>query len=207
MKNRKTVFKAFINREKEEAYLNKMNKQGWKLVSVRFAFYTFEKTEPDQYTTVLHFADRLYQTTFIRTVTECGGEIPYQSNAGNCILFYISLPSDTKNVEFLTDNRSKLDSKKRLNDTRKQELALMTFCFLLGCAPGLKTIPSIVKILRFAPEEFFRIVEGEKFSFILGVVCLAGGIICGIIAAYILILYCRTKREIRELSAEMQIFE
>ncbi len=204
---KKTVFKAFVSREKEEAYLNKMNKQGWKLSSLRFAFYTFEKTKPNKYITVLHFAERQYQTTFVRTVTECGCDIAHQSNEGKNILFYINVPVGSENIDFLTDNQSKLDFKKRLNSSRKRELIALFISFAISVFPALYPLPAMIKIFTYAPEELYKIIREYTFGFVLFGIFLICGVICGIMGAYLLSLYLKTKREIKELSNEMKIFE
>ena len=50
-----TKCKLFFSLDKELEFINKMNREGWKLVYIKCGcFYTFEKTEPDEYFTVLH---------------------------------------------------------------------------------------------------------------------------------------------------------
>ena len=51
MKERKTIWKWFWvwEFEKEEKWLNEMAMKGWALVSVGFANYTFETSEPGEY--------------------------------------------------------------------------------------------------------------------------------------------------------------
>ncbi len=207
MKNKKTVFKAFLNYEKEQAYLNKMNRQGWKLVSIRFAFYTFIKTEPNEYMTVCHFADRQYQTTFIRTITECGCEVAHQTSSGKYILFYINVPVGSEKTDFLTDNQSKLDFNNRLSALYRRAFitlfAIIPFAFL----PTLMSIPITVRILRTAPDDPYSLMKEHLFGYIGNAVCIIGGIICGVMGAYVLYLYCKTKREIKSISNEMKIFE
>lgn len=62
MKNNKdkiTVFKGFFDLEKEINWINEMNKKGWKLVYIKCgSLYTFVKTEPDEYVTILHAEDK-----------------------------------------------------------------------------------------------------------------------------------------------------
>ncbi len=207
MQTRKTVFKAFVDREKEEAYLNEMNAKGWKLAAVRFSFYTFDQTEPNKYKTVFHFVKREYQTSFVRTVTECGGEIAHQSNEGKCILFYINVPVDSENADFLTDNQSRLDFKKRLSVSRKRE-AIATFAaFVVAVSPVLYVLPATIKVLLHAPEKFCEVVEKEPVGATLLFMFIIGGAVCGVMSAYIFKLYCRSKKEIKTISSEMKIFE
>lgn len=207
MKTKKTVFKAFVNHEKEEAFLNEMNVHGWKLVSVRFAFYAFEKTEPNQYKTILHFAERQYQKTCLRTVTECGCDIAHRSNEGKFILYYINVPVDFESSEFLSDNQSKLDFKKRLNITRKREFGALFVVFAISVLPGLCTLPSIFKILNTNPEELYKIIREDLLGFIFFAIFIICGIVCGVMTIYLLKLYFHTKQEIRAISNEMKIFE
>ena len=48
-------FKLFFSLDKELAFINKMNKEGWKLVYIKGGcIYSFEKSEPDEYFTILH---------------------------------------------------------------------------------------------------------------------------------------------------------
>lgn len=201
------MFKPFVNREKEEAYLNVMNKQGWKLLSVQFSFYTFQKTEPGKYKTVFHFTKRQQQAAFVRTVTECGCDIAHQSNEGKQILFYINVPVEYATVDFLTDNQSKLDFKRSLNNTRKRELSILFVCFVVFSLLLLYPFPSIIKILCNAPEVLFEILKDDPMGSITFVGMIICDICCGVMWAYIFRLYSRTKREIEELSNKMKVFE
>ena len=207
MQHTKTVCKIFINHEKEEAYLNKMNRKGWKLSSVRLTFYTFVKTDPNEYMTVFHFADRQNQTSFIRMVTECGCEIANQSNEGKSILFYVNVPIESENIVFLTDNSSKLDFNKRLNNTRKRELIMLFTGFIPLLLLALYPMPSIIKLLKYAPEELLRICTENPIGFATIPFMMICTILCGATAAYIFASYCKTKRTIKEIMNEMKIFE
>lgn len=52
MSERKTIYKLIFvwNFEKEEQWLNEMSMEGWALVDVGFCRYTFDKSEPGEYT-------------------------------------------------------------------------------------------------------------------------------------------------------------
>lgn len=184
-----------------------MNKQGWKLVSVRLSFYTFEKTEPGKYKTVFHFTERQQQAAFVRIVTECGCDVAHQSNEGKYILFYINVPVEYATVDFLTDNQSKLDFKKKLNISRKREIGILLTGTVVSTLPGLYTVPAIIKILHFAPEELYKIIRDDLIGCILSIALIFCGIICSVMLAYIFRLYSRTKREVEELSNKMKVFE
>ncbi len=207
MKNRITVFKAFLSRKKEQAYLNEMNKQGWKLSSLRFAFYTFVKTEPNEFMTVLHFAERQYQTTFVRTATECGCEVAHQESSGKYILFYINAPVGSENIDFLTDNQSKLDFNRRLSAQYKREFIPLFAVVPFTLLPTLMSIPITYMIFRAAPDDPYSLMKEHLFGYIGNAVIMLCGLICAIMGAYILVLYSKTKREIKRISNEMKIFE
>lgn len=212
MKDKKTVLKLFVNREKEESYLNRMNRKGWKLVSVRFALYTFERTELDQYKTVLYLEERLRRSDFIRTATECGLEIAHQSVEGKYILFYVNVPTEFENIEFLTDNQGKIDFKKRLCVTLKRKAIILLIPFVFFGALLLYPLPAVIKIINYSPTLFFHLLFyhaiGENlFPFIMFAILVLLALISGIVSAHIFSLYFRAKREISEISSKMEIYE
>ena len=48
-------FKLFFSLDKELAFINKMNKEGLKLIYIKGGvIYSFEKSKPDEYFTILH---------------------------------------------------------------------------------------------------------------------------------------------------------
>ena len=206
-KNIKKIFKAFLSREKEKAFLDEMNKRGWKLTSLRFSVYTFVKTEPNEYISILCFAERVYLTTFVRTVTECGCEIAHQESAGKYILFYINALIDSDNIDFLTDNQSKLDFHKRLSAQYKREFIPLFAIIPFTLLPTLMSIPFTSIILRTNPDDPYLLIKEHLFGYIGNAVCILGGSVCGIMGAYILALYFKTKRQIKAISKEMEIFE
>ena len=207
MKNVKTVFRIFISREKEKEYLNKMNKKGWKLVSIRFSLYTFVKTEPDEYITVLHYVDRQHQSSFIRTITECGCDIVNQKYIGKSILFYINILVGSEKADFLTDNQSKLGFKTRLKHTRRLKLIALLAGFVFCTMAVIYPLPAIIKILKYAPEEMYKLIRTEPFGCICFAIFVIGMVMCGMMGAYVLFLYCKTNREIACIKNEMKIYE
>ena len=68
--------KLFFSLEKELNYINEMNKEGWKLVYIKGGcVYHFEKTEPDEYFTILHAATKEKVMEISAFAAQCG----YQS--------------------------------------------------------------------------------------------------------------------------------
>ena len=65
--------KLFFSLEKELNYINKMNKEGWKLVYIKGGcVYHFEKTEPDEYFTILHAATKEKVMEISAFAAQCG---------------------------------------------------------------------------------------------------------------------------------------
>lgn len=122
-------------------------------------------------------------------------------------MFYINVPVDSENIDFLTDNQSKLDFKKRLSISRKRE-AIATFAaFAVTVSSVLYVLPAAIKVLVHDLEKFGEIVVKEPIGATLFFVFIIGGTVCGIMSAYIFKLYCRSKKEIKTISSEMKIFE
>ena len=68
--------KLFFSFEKQLNYINEMNKEGWKLVYIKGGcVYHFEKTEPDEYFTILHAATKEKVMEISAFAAQCG----YQS--------------------------------------------------------------------------------------------------------------------------------
>ena len=74
--------KLFFSLEKELNYINEMNKEGWKLVYIKGGcVYHFEKTEPDEYFTILHAATKEKVMEISAFAAQCG----YQSESAKRI--------------------------------------------------------------------------------------------------------------------------
>ena len=74
MAERRTIYKWFWvwDFEKEERWLNEMALNGWRLVGVGWAKYTFEKCEPGEYTIRLEM--RPYDESYVQFMRETGAE-------------------------------------------------------------------------------------------------------------------------------------
>ena len=74
MAERKTIKKWFWvwDFEKQEAWLNEMAAEGWSLVDVGFCKYTFERTEPNEYTIRMELKQP--EDNYISFVEETGAE-------------------------------------------------------------------------------------------------------------------------------------
>lgn len=207
MKEQKTFLKAFLDRNKELEYINKMHSMGWKLTSVRFAFYSFEKNTPNKYKTVLYYAERIYQSTFIQTVTECGYEIVHHTNEGKYILYYLNIASDSQVADFLTDSESKRNHIERGLSSIKRDALVSLITAAIAITPGAVTVPSIIKLLKYEPEKFYEIISNDILGAVLFLFFTIFGIVAAVISINLFRMYCRNKARRKELISEMKIYE
>ncbi len=108
-KNTITKFKSFFDPDKEIAYLNEMNEQGWKLVFIKWGmFYTFEKCEPGEYITLLH-ADAKENLSKVTTfAVQCGYEIIPHTIDGLGNTLYLTGRKEDVSEDFVSDTADKI---------------------------------------------------------------------------------------------------
>ena len=84
-----TKCKLFFSLDKELEFINKMNREGWKLVYIKCGcFYTFEKTEPDEYFTVLHATAKEKVLELSSFAAQCGYQpIPHTMDGFGDLLY------------------------------------------------------------------------------------------------------------------------
>ena len=84
-----TKLKLFLDLDKEIEYINKMNRNGWKLVYIKGGcLYTFVKTEPDEYFTVLYCEKKENISQISTFAAQCGYEnIPHTMDGLGDLLY------------------------------------------------------------------------------------------------------------------------
>lgn len=101
--------KQFFDCEKELAYINEMNRLGWKLERVkRGCVYEFVKTEPEEYTTLIYAEkkNKLKETEAL--AHRCGYEtIPHKADGLKGMLYLTGRRSEVSPV-FFNDSESLL---------------------------------------------------------------------------------------------------
>lgn len=112
-KGTKTVFKSFFNLEKEVKWINEMNKNGWKLVYIKCGcLYTFVKTEPDEYITILHAEEKEKISELTAFAAQCGYEsIPHTNDGAGTILYFTGKKEEIFS-EFVQETSEKIKSLK-----------------------------------------------------------------------------------------------
>ena len=104
-----TKFKTFFDPDKEIAYINEMNAQGWKLVFIKWGmYYTFEKCEPGEYVTLLH-ADQIENISKVTSFAiQCGYEIIPHTIDGFGNTLYLTGRKEDVSEDFVSDTYDKI---------------------------------------------------------------------------------------------------
>lgn len=127
MKSQITKFKRFYDLDKEIAYINDMNKEGWKLVFIRLGcFYTFVKTEPDEFITILHASKKEKISEITAFAAKCGYENVPHTLDGVGDLMYLTGKKSEVSDEFVSDNETKLEVNRIILNKFKRYSVLFT---------------------------------------------------------------------------------
>lgn len=139
--------KQFFDCEKELAYINEMNRLGWKLERVkRGRVYEFVKTEPEEYTTLIYAEkkNKLKETEAL--AHRCGYEtIPHKADGLKGMLYLTGRRSEVSPV-FFNDSESILRAQ-RMVYRRFFVMSLLCVLLLLALIAELAfffVIPAII---------------------------------------------------------------
>ena len=113
MKNEKntiTKCKFFFDPDKEVAYINEMNQQGWKLVFIKWGiFFIFEKCEPGEYITLLHSDKKENLSKVSSFAIQCGYEIIPHTIDGLGNTLYLTGRKEEVSEDFVSDKSDKIE--------------------------------------------------------------------------------------------------
>lgn len=192
-----TKLKLFLDLDKEIEYINDMNTKGWKLVYIKGGcLYTFVKTEPDNYFTVL-YCDKKENISQISTfAAQCGYEsIPHTMDGFGDILYLTGKKSEVSE-EFVSDISSQIECFKKIC----KKLSIMTI-FIAICTlfMVLETAFWVANMILF-PEDIFTIVCFIAFFGIFSLFYIP-------ITTNMIRICCNYKKKINLLSSELTIYE
>ncbi len=175
-----TKCKLFFSLDKELEFINKMNREGWKLVYIKCGcFYTFEKTEPDEYFTVLHATAKEKVLELSSFAAQCGYQpIPHTMDGFGDLLYLTGKKAEVS-PEFVCEAPEKTDSAKRIYQ-RFRILSIrrrMTF-------PGVSVVFVVFGVLFM------------MFTAVYVAMCI-----------YVLVLTARARRNMKQLQKESAIYE
>ena len=121
--------KQFFDYEKELAYINEMNRLGWKLERVKHGrVYEFVKTEPEEYTTLIYAEKRSKLKETEALARRCGYEtIPHKADGLKRLLYLTGRRFEVSPV-FYNDNDSVLRAQRMIH---RRFFVMSVFCVIL----------------------------------------------------------------------------
>lgn len=192
-----TKLKLFLDFDKEIEYINKMNRNGWKLVYIKGGcLYTFVKTEPDEYFTVLYCEKKENISQISTFAAQCGYEnIPHTMD-GLGDLLYLTGKKNEISEEFVSDISTLIE----INTKIKKKFSLMTI--ILAVVNVLLILESaffIADMFLFPEDIYYTIPTAifiTVFAAIYSPITIVMMRICG-----------KYKNKIKKLEAELTIYE
>jgi hypothetical protein len=192
-----TKCKLFFSLDKELEFINKMNREGWKLVYIKCGcFYTFEKTEPDEYFTVLHATAKEKVLELSSFAAQCGYQpIPHTMDGFGDLLYLTGKKAEVS-PEFVCEAPEKIDSAKRIYHrfrTLSIVFIILSILLILDCILILgerMTVPEAPVILDVFCVLFFIFV-----AIYIGM------------CAYTIMLTAKARRNMKQLQKESEIYE
>ena len=189
--------KLFFSLEKELNYINEMNKEGWKLVYIKGGcVYHFEKTEPDEYFTILHAATKEKVMEISAFAAQCGYQsIPHTMDGYGDFLYLTGKKAEVS-PEFVCGGPEKTESAKRIY------LRLRTF-----------SIVFVVISLFLMYEAGFMIgtrmadPEASVFMTVFGILFMLFSVVYLAMCVYVVMLTAKARRSFKQLQKESEIYE
>ncbi len=202
MKTKITKFKHFYDLDKEIAFINDMNRQGFKLVYIKMGcLYTFVKTEPDEYISIYYATEKENVSSVMAFAAKCGYESIPHTLDGMGDLIYLTGKKGEVSDEFVTDNRAKIMVNKRI--IKKFNMISILYIILL-CFLSLEFMFLSVAIGFAAYKTGSDVIMSTAipmiFIFLLIVLVL-------ILLIKVLIVRSRIKRNIDDLTDSLNIYE
>lgn len=145
MKSKKAQVKFFTvpDWDKEENYLNRMHRSGWRFTHMNFLIYHFEKCEPEDMVYQLDFNPEGSENKaeYVRMFSDCGWEY-LQDFAGYS---YFRKPRAEMNGDekIFCDDESRLEMMKRVFIRKIIPLICLFFCTILPNVTRHQIEPSI----------------------------------------------------------------
>jgi len=129
----KTVFKWFdiTQHEEEQEYLREMHKSGWKLVRVKWTFYTFESCTPEDVIYQLDYHQEIGdKTEYLMMFFDCGWEY-IQDMMGYSYFRKPAAQMTGSETGIFCDRESRMAMWNRVFKGRVRILLIMLCCIIL----------------------------------------------------------------------------
>ena len=133
-KNKKTEFKYFTipEWEREQDYLQKQHRKGWKFTGVSFiGFYHFEKCEPEEMVYQLDYNPEgtAHKDEYVQMFEDCGWE--YLLDFVGYSYFRKPVSEMDGKEEIFCDDASRIEMMKRVFKGRVVPLLVIFFCLII----------------------------------------------------------------------------
>ena len=204
-----TEFRLFADVEKEVAFINKLNKQGWKLEFIHLgAFYKFVKTNEKYFTTV-YVTDRSNIQKMISAAVMSGYEVvPCLSIDSSMSKFlYLTGREGEVDEEFVNDNGSKLNHLKNIKNSYLFQFIIVLIPCIMLLLPAVITLRSIIKVLKniedLCAEHLSEFIKNTALVWGLGFI----GLVMFVIAICIFRIYLRERKRYKSLKKDMALYE
>lgn len=199
MSNKETMKKnkLFFSLDKELNYINEMNKEGWKLVYIKGGcVYHFEKTEPDEYFTILHAAAKEKVMEISAFAAQCGYQsIPHTMDGYGDFLYLTGKKAEVS-PEFICEAPEKAESAKRIyHRFRTLSIVFVVISLFLMYQAGF-----MIGTRMADPDA----------SVALTVICVLFTLFAAVYLAmcvYVLMLTAKARRSYKQLQKESEIYE
>ena len=191
------IYKLFFSLDKELEFINKMNREGLKLVYIKGGcLYIFEKTEPDEYFTILHATAKEKVLEISAFAAQCGYQTIPHTMDGFGDLLYLTGKKAEVSPEFVCEAPEKIDSAKRIYH-RFQVLSMVFIA---------------ISVLLVLENVFFtgrRMIfpEVSVVSVVFGVLFMLFTAAYVAMCIYALMLTAKARRNLKQLQKESEIYE
>lgn len=204
-----TRIKCFVDKKKEEQYLNEMNNKGWKLEYLQFGcIFNFTESEPNEYFTSIYATDKPKVLQMTSAAVLSGYDNIPHTYDGRSNFLYLTGKKGKVDENFISDNENRRSHYYHLSKFYEKcaFAALMTAILAIICM--ILCAPTIYKAIYCFNNNI--LVEHRGLFISLFAV---GGII--IIATVILSIYCvlysrlyfKSKKQYDILTSDMKLYE
>ena len=190
-------FKLFFSLDKELAFINKMNKEGWKLVYIKGGcIYSFEKSEPDEYFTILHATAKEKVLEISSFAAQCGYQTIPHTMDGFGDLLYLTGRKAEVSPEFVCEAPEKINSAERIY----QRFRILSIIFV-----AISVLLVLENILFTGRRMTFP--EVTVVSVVFGVLFMLFTAVYVAMCIYALVLTAKARRNMKQLQKESEIYE
>ncbi len=203
-----TKIKSFIDLEKEERYINEMNKKGWKLEYVQLGcIFKFTQSEPDEYFTSIYATDKSEVLQMTSAAILSGYEnIPHTLD-GKGNFLYLTGRKGRVDGNFISDNENRRNHCKQLSIFYGSSALVCIVTAILALVVLICCMPTVIKAIE-QWELYCEYHSGLFTSLFIatGFVSVCPIILC-IYSALLSRLYLKTKKQYDMLDSDMRLYE